>query len=370
MGEHLREQRDEGGADDGSRDAAEPADDDHGEVFEGQDHAEVLGHGPLEDQGEQDARETGVHGGEDEDPGPVAGHRYAHDACRDPVVADGVHRPAGPAPQHAPGEQGAQQQSAEPQVPELLRRAERDGGDQEFGVVEGEPEEGERRYGPPVVTPGQGARVEQDVLPDEDQGEGGDTEVGPAQPSRDRAEHPSGEAREEDGEDGGQPGGQSEPGQGVAVLGGGLPRQDAVAVRADGEEEGVAHGELAGGSGEHVEPDGTDRRRHREQPGLEPEAVQVEGEDEEQEGAEEDGVRTRSAQPFVEAWRANRLGGGRSCCSGGGDGGVRHGPAPSCRRVRPAGSAGPRPSPGRAPGPRCPGRGRRGRSGSRWRAPR
>lgn len=89
----------------------------------------------------------------------------------------------GLAAQHAAGEQAAEQEDGEGEVPELLGGFERHGGDEEFGVVEGEPEERQRGHGTAVEAAGERARVEQHVLADEDEREGGDAEVGAAQPA-------------------------------------------------------------------------------------------------------------------------------------------------------------------------------------------
>ena len=123
-------------------DRAEPADDDHGEVLEGEDHAEVLGHGPLEDQGEQHAGEARVHRGQDEDGGAVAGHGHAHDPGGDAVVADGVHGPAGAAAQDAAGEQRAAERGrAVPTYQSFSADPNGTSATRSLAVVEGEAEE-------------------------------------------------------------------------------------------------------------------------------------------------------------------------------------------------------------------------------------
>ena len=57
-----------------------------------------------------------------------------------------------------------------------------------------------------------------------------------------------------------------------------LAREVAVAVGADGGEERVGERELPGGAGEDRQADRADRRRHREQAGLQPERLEVERE--------------------------------------------------------------------------------------------
>ena len=92
----------------------------------------------------------------------------------------------------------------------------------------------------------------------------------------DRAEQQAGEAR--DGDRAGQreqrrqpePAADATPGHRVAT------GEIAVAVGADRDEERVPERELAGHADQQGQADRPDRRRHREQPGLQPEALEVE----------------------------------------------------------------------------------------------
>jgi hypothetical protein len=58
--------------------------------------------------------------------------------------------------------------------------------------------------------------------------------------------------------------------------------QEAVAVGADGDVEGVCERELAGYPDEELQANRPDRRRHREQPGLQPELLDVLGQPQQQ----------------------------------------------------------------------------------------
>ncbi len=117
---------------------------------------------------------------------------------RDLVVADGVHRPAGTALQHALGEDHRQRDQDQAQEPQALQRPERHlEDDQRRGVAEGEAEQVERRHRPAVEAAGEVFGVEQDVLAPEDQRERGDAQVGALEAARDGAEQPAGDARDQ-----------------------------------------------------------------------------------------------------------------------------------------------------------------------------
>ena len=84
----------------------------------------------------------------------------------------------------------------------------------------------------------------------------------------------------DDGEHDGDERGEAEAGLRADADVAGLRREVRVAVGADGEEEGVGEGELAGLADEQVEAEGGDHGGEGEHADLEPEGVEVEGRDE------------------------------------------------------------------------------------------
>jgi hypothetical protein len=143
-------------------------------------------------------------------------------------------------------------------------------------VGEAEAEQAHRLRVAAVEAAGDALRVEQDVLTDEHEPERRQAEVDAAQPPGDRAEQRARHAGDDDGADRGEHRRQPESARRVRD-----PRQRrltgevAVAVGADGDVERVGERELAGDADEQREPDRADRRRHREQPGLQPESLGV-----------------------------------------------------------------------------------------------
>ena len=85
-----------------------------------------------------------------------------------------------------------------------------------------------------------------------------------------------GAARERHRADRGEPGRQPEA-AGRSRARSAVAGEEAVAVGADRDEEGVPEGELAGHADQQGQADRADRGGHREQPGLQPEAVEEEG---------------------------------------------------------------------------------------------
>jgi hypothetical protein len=222
------------------------------------------------------------------------------------VVADGVHGPSRTAPEHSPGEQAGADHDGQAEEPEPFQRSERHLGDHERGGVgEDEPEQFHGRHRPAVEAARHGLDVEHQVLAEKDQGERGDSEVGALQAAGDRAEHAARDARDDHREYRRDGGGQAQAGQGVPAAPAGLRGEVDVRVGADRQEERVAHGQLARRAGQQVDADRADGRRHREEPGLQPETLQVERRDDRR--REQDG-RPEKSPP-------------------------RHGPAPSSRKA-------------------------------------
>ncbi len=272
----------------------------------------------------------------------MPGHVDAHHGGGRLAVAEGGQRPAGAGAQQAAGGEPGEREQGEAQEPQPFLRAERHAQHGEFGVARGEGEaaEGERGHGAAVEAPGDRLGGEQDVVAEEDQGEGGDAQVDALDPAGDGTEQPAGEPRhqhrEGNGDDGRQPRSR-------------VAGQPGVAVRADGEEEGVAEGELSRGAAEQGQADGADGRRHREQADAQPEGVQVERRQAQQHGDREQG--------------------GAAAGEERGDP-VRHGPLPSRRTARWAVPGAPAASRRTGPRRRTPRRARAVRTGSRRRAPR
>ena len=109
------------------------------------------------------------------------------------------------------------------------------------------------------------------MLAEEHEAQRGEAEVDAAHAAGDRAEQRAGEAGQRDRADQREQRREPQPGRPVRarhVLAG----QERVAVGADRDEERVAEGQLAGEADEQRQPDRGDDRRHREQPGLQPEA--------------------------------------------------------------------------------------------------
>lgn len=340
-GHQQRQRGDEDGAGGGAGDRAEAADDDHGEVVDGQHKSEVVGHHPAEGERQQHPGEARVHRRHHERGGAVPGHVDAHHGGGGLAVAEGGQRPAGSGAEQTAGGEPGEREQRQAQEPQPLLRAERHTEDVQFAVrVEGEPADGERGHGAAVEAAGDRLGGEQDVVAEEDQGEGGDAQVDALDPAGDGTEQPAGQARHQHREGHGEGGRQARS----RVAG-----QPGVAVRADGEEEGVAEGELSRGAAEQGETDGADRGRHGEQADAQPERVEVERRQAQHHGDDEQG--------------------GAAAGEERGDP-VRHGPLPSRRTARWA-------APGAPAASRRTGRPRRTRpparavrTGSRRRAPR
>lgn len=340
-GHQQRQCGDEHGADGGSGHRSESADDDHGEVVDGQHEAEVVGHHAAEGEGEQYAGQARVHRRHHEGRRAVAGDVDAHHGGRGLAVAQRHQGASGTASQQPSGGEPGDREQREPEVPQSFLGAERHAQQGEFGVGgEGEAAHFQGWHRAAVESAGDGVRGEQDMVSEEDQGQGGDAEVDAAHPAGDGTEQPAGRTgeqhREYRGDDGGQPRA-------------GFTGQPYVAVGTHGQEEGVAEGELAGGAGQQAQAHRADGRRHGEQADAQPERVEVEG----QRAQDGDG-REGPAQ-------ADHLGAGES---------FRHGPPPFRRTARWAESGAPAPSPRRARRRRIPRPGRAGRTGSRRRGPR
>ena len=131
-------------------------------------------------------------------------------------------------------------------------------------AAEAEAEEAEGLDRDALVAARDRGGVLEDVLAEEDEAERREAEVDAAHAAGDRAEGRAREAGEADG-------GEQRQRRRDATLG-----QVRVAVGADGDEERVPERELAGDPDQQREPDRGDHRRHREQRGLQPEALEVE----------------------------------------------------------------------------------------------
>jgi hypothetical protein len=186
-------------------------------------------------------------------------------------------RPAAHEIARVPPRHAHEQQAEVPEALELTVGHAEDNEVVRVAVGEREAEQAHRRRVAAVEPAGDPLRVEEDVLADEDEPERGEPEVDPAQPPGDGAEQRAGEPGREDRPDGRQDGRQA----GAARRArqprrGRLAREVAVAVGPDGDVERVGERQLAGHAHQQREPDRADRRRHREQPGLQPEALGVE----------------------------------------------------------------------------------------------
>ena len=335
--QHDGQRRDEQGAGEGPAGGTDAADDDHGEELDGEEHAEGLRHDVAEGEGEQHAAEPGEHRRHEERRPLGPGHVDAEDRGRDLAVAHRVQRPPRPARLDVAVEEEAHDDGGEADVPELLDAGERHAEHVQGRarrVVDGEAEQLERRHVAAVEAAGERLGVEQHVLAEEDEAERGDAEVDAAQPGRDRAEdepgHSGGHDREHDGDE------RREAQAGLRAHAdvAGLRREVRVAVGADGEEEGVGEGELAGLADEEVEAEGGDHGGEGEHADLEPEGVEVEGRDEGAADEEESGDEVRAQVDAA---------GGAHRRHVGGEGELRHASPPSCRTARSGGRGGRRP---------------------------
>ncbi len=210
--------------------------------------------------------------------------------------------------------------------------------------VEPKTRQREGGYASAVGGTGQRLGVEQYVLPDEDQAEGGDPEIDPAQPGRDRAEQQPGHT------------GQQHRGQGrdgwwqreaetVGTGGAGAAGENGVAVGADRDEEGMPERQLAGLAEKEGKAERRDGAGEGEQAKLQPEPVGIQRDRQRDEHSREHGHDcdgTARVRP--------RCGRGRPCAGDGrrigdtkGATRVRHGAAPACRTGRTAEPAAPRP---------------------------
>ncbi len=336
LGEQLREHGDEHGAGDGAAHGPQTADDDHGEVVDGQGEAEVVGDDPAEGQGQQHPGEPGVHGGHHERGGPEPGGGHAEHRRGDGAVAQRPERPARSAAHQVAGHQERGEHRHQPQVPEPFQAAEGHAEHDEPGRVvgEGEAAQGQGFDGAAVVAPGDLGQAHQQLVSDEDQRQGRQSQVHAVESTGDGAEQAAGDPGEQDGQHRRGPGRQPEaarPGAGRSGFTGG----PGVAVGADGEEEGVAEGELAGHPGQQGQPDRAHGGGHREQARLHPGGWQVQRQHEQGEQQRGRGQCPGRGSTGREALAGR--GGGR----GVGDRRFRHGWSPSLRADRSGGPAAP-----------------------------
>ena len=183
-----------------------------------------------------------------------AGQVDAHHLGGHVAVADRGEGAADPRPGQVARAQGEDQQQHEHQQVEVLL------GGEDLGVL-GEvvaEELGAGRLAAHAAPAGEVAPLAEDVLADEDQPQGDDREVEPAQPGRQRGDDDAGQR--------GDQAGRRQPHQDV-----GDAEADRATVRvtgdrgggvgADAQEERVAERDLAGEAGDDVQPERADRER-------------------------------------------------------------------------------------------------------------
>ena len=319
--EDQRQRADEDRAEDRAADRAEPAEHDHREEEDRQLEAEGLRRDAADGQRVQHARQPGVHRADQEDARLVALDVDAHDRGRDLAVAQGLQRPA----RHGCAAGSARTRyaaSARTSPRYQSRSASRKGtprtkssGSRLPKVKPNSENSGAERPLKPPVTERPGV---EHVLADEDQAERGDAEVDAAQPGRDRAEQQAGEAGQQHAHDHADAAAASpSPLEVRDADAAGLPGDVDVGDRADGEEEGVREGQLAGRPDQQVQPDGADDRRAHGEAGAQPELLDVERQHEQHDAAGRpraasgSHVRPAGARRAARGRRGSRPGGGR-----------------------------------------------------------